>query len=387
MLIVADPEISHVGEAFAEFGELRLLPGRQWDKSAVLDADVLLVRSVTPIDQALLEGSRVRFVGTATSGVDHVDLEYLASRGTAFASAPGCNAGAVADYVTSAVLAWSQERGVSLKGLSAGVIGCGRIGSRVIRRLGALGLECIENDPPLQEQSGASRYRALAETLKADIVSLHVPLTCGARHPTWRLLRAEQLERMKPDGLLINTARGGVVDEQALIRCLRRHPKRAAVIDCWEREPYIDPEVLGRVRWGTPHIAGYTQEAKRRATQMLYQALCVHLNVRAHDGSWTSGNRRSPPIEIADDWDDEQALRGAVFSCYDVRADALALRALAKRAPAVRAQAFDALREEYRPRHEFSVSRVNLQKEKTALAAVLSALDFQVHYRGKQAVE
>lgn len=382
MLIVADPEIYGVVEVFESLGELRLVPGRQWDKSAVADADVLLVRSTTRIDRELLEGSRVGFVGTATSGVDHVDQEYLASRRIAFASAAGSNAGAVADYVISAVLAWSEQRELSLEGLSAGVIGCGRIGSRVVHRLAALGLQCLEHDPPLSETDGSTRYRTLEEALRTDIVTLHTPLTCEGKHATRGLLNAQRLQLLKEDALLINTARGGIVDEKALTLWLQQHPQGGAVVDCWENEPFIDEHLLRQVSWGTAHIAGYTEDAKRAATETLLQALCAHLNVQARRvRSRTVGASAPPAIEIGSDVDDSRALRATVFSCYDVRVDARTLRALSGLPPAQLAKAFDDLRAGYRPRREFSAYRVRLDKNRTDLARMLSCLGFQVRDR------
>jgi len=379
VLIVADPEIYGVADAFGSLGKLRLVPGRQWDKNAVIDADVLLVRSITHIDHELLEGSRVSFVGTATSGVDHVDQEYLRSRRIAFASAAGSNAGAVSDYVISAVLAWAEQRGLSLKGLRAGVIGCGRIGSRVAHRLAALGLQCLAHDPPLSEGDGCMRYRTLEEALQADIVTLHVPLTSEGRHATWALLNAQRLRLLKQDALLINTARGGIVDEKALTRWLQQHPEGEAVVDCWQDEPFVDEYLLRQVSLGTAHIAGYSEDAKRAAGEMLFQALCAHLNVQTCSvRSRTVGASAPPAIEIGSDVDDSQALRTAVFRCYDVRVDAHALRAFSGQPSAQRAKAFDDLRAEYRPRREFSAYRVRLDKNRTDLARMLSGLDFQV---------
>ncbi|MGH8651962.1 MAG: 4-phosphoerythronate dehydrogenase [Gammaproteobacteria bacterium] len=379
MLIVADPEIYGVADAFGSLGELRLRAGRTWDKSAVADADVVLVRSTTRINRDLIEGSRVRFVGTSTSGIDHVDQEYLRSRRIAFARAAGSNAGAVSDYVISAVLAWAKQRGLSLKGLRAGVIGCGRIGSRVVHRLAALGLECLEYDPPLSEGDGCMRYRTLEEALQADIVTLHVPLTREGRHATWALLNAQRLRLLKQDALLINTARGGIVDEKALTRWLQQHPEGGAVVDCWQDEPFIDEHLLRQVSLGTAHIAGSSEDAKRAASEMLLQALCAHLNVQACSvRSRTVGASAPPAIEIGSDVDDNQALRAAVFRCYDVRADAHALRASSGHPFAQRAKAFDDLRAQYRPRHEFSAYRVRLDKNRTDLARMLSCLGFQV---------
>lgn len=280
------------------------------------------------------------------------------------------------------MIAWAEQRELSLKGLSAGVIGCGRIGSRVVHRLRALGVECLEHDPPLSEVDGSMRCRTLEEALRADLVTLHAPLTREGRHATWGLLTAQRLQLLKRESLFINTARGGIVDEKALTRWLRQHAEGGAAVDCWENEPFIDEHLLRQVRWGTAHIAGYSEDAKQAATEMLLHALCAHLKVQAPPVQLRAGDDHVPPaIEIGSDVDDTQAVRAAVFSCYDVRVDAQALRALSGLRPVQLAKAFDDLRAGYGPRREFSAYRVILDKNRADLARVLSSLGFQVRDR------
>ena len=377
MRIIADPNIAYVRDAFAALGELRLASGRDWTPEIARDADLLLVRSVTRVDAALLEGSRVRFVGTATSGVDHIDLEYLSHKGIAFAAAPGSNATAVAEYVLSAVLVLAQERGDSLTGMTAGIIGCGHVGARVTDLLGALGVECIINDPPLQELTGDVKYRTLDEALSAHVVSLHVPLTASGSHPTVNLIGLDELTRMRNDAILINTARGGVVDEPALRTLLTRRPGMAAVIDCWCHEPDIDVELLRRAAIGTPHIAGYSDDAKLRATEMLYQSVCEFLSVPTE---WqppaAADTLRTLCLDEAET--DEDLLRRAVFACYDARDDHRALAEIDGLPLAERGQHFDALRAHYRTRREFSAVEVLAPSDRPAFRALLRALGFGV---------
>ncbi|MGH8533270.1 MAG: 4-phosphoerythronate dehydrogenase [Gammaproteobacteria bacterium] len=377
MRIIADPNIACVRDAFAALGELRLVSGRDWTPAIARDADLLLVRSVTRVDAALLEGSRVRFVGTATSGVDHIDLEYLSHKGIAFAAAPGSNATAVAEYVLSALLALAQERGDSLAGMTAGIIGYGQVGARVARMLGALGIECIINDPPLQELTGAAQYRSLDEALSAHVVSLHVPLTASGFHPTANLIGLDEMTRMRDDAILINTARGGVLDEPALRTLLMPRPRMAAVIDCWCHEPDIDVELLRRAAIGTPHIAGYSEAAKLRATEMLYQSVCEFFSVPTE---W------QPPaaadtlrtLFLDEAATDEDLLRRAVFACYDPRDDHRALAKIDGLPLAERGRHFDALRAQYRTRREFSAVAVLAPSDRLAFRAVLRALGFGV---------
>ncbi|MDQ3564082.1 MAG: 4-phosphoerythronate dehydrogenase [Pseudomonadota bacterium] len=377
MRIIADPNIAYVGDAFASLGDLCVVPGRDWTPEIARDADLLLVRSVTRVDAALLEGSRVRFVGTATSGVDHIDLEYLSRKGIAFAAAPGSNATAVAEYVLSALLILAEQRGAVLKGMTAGIIGCGHVGARVTDLLGALGVECIIHDPPLQELTGEVKYRTLDDALSAHVVSLHVPLTASGSHPTVNLIGLEEFTRMRNDAILINTARGGVIDEPALRTLLMRRPRMAAVIDCWCHEPDIDVELSRRAAIGTPHIAGYSDDAKLRATEMLYQSVCEFLSVPTE---WqppvAADTMRTLCLDEAET--DEDLLRRAVFACYDPRDDHRALAEIDGLPLAERGPHFDALRAHYRARREFSAVEVLAPSDRPAFRALLRALGFGV---------
>ena len=216
MKIIADENIPCVEQAFASLGEVGLLPGRDMQRDQVRDADILLVRSVTRVDQALLEGSNVRFVGSATIGFDHVDRDYLTQQGIGFSTAPGCNATSAAEYVVSALMAISDKKNISLSGKSAGIIGCGNVGSRVRSKLAALGMTCKVNDPPLAASGDHAAFVELEEALQADIVTLHVPLSNSGLHPTYHLVDATAMQKLKPGAVLVNTSRGAVVDNHAL---------------------------------------------------------------------------------------------------------------------------------------------------------------------------
>jgi erythronate-4-phosphate dehydrogenase len=379
MKILADPNIAFVQEAFAELGEVRLVPGRAWTAAQVRDADILLMRSVTRVDEGLLEGSRVRFVGTATSGIDHVNRDYLKRRGIAFAYAPGSNANSVAEYVVSAILALARERGWGLSHMTAGIIGYGHVGSRVARLLETVGIDCVLNDPPLKDLTAEARFLELDKVIGADIVSLHVPLTQDGSYPTLRLLDERWLARMKPNALLINTARGGVVDEGALIEQLDKRPSMTAVVDCWAHEPAIDTGLVARVSLGTPHIAGYSFDGKVTATERLYRAVCRYFGLHPKQPRQIA----SPPIKIielgfADDDNAADSLRRAVLACYDVRRDAKALKQLLSLPEEKRPGYFDELRRHYPLRREFNRTRVIIPAHRPELATTLRALGFQV---------
>jgi erythronate-4-phosphate dehydrogenase len=377
MKVVADTNIPFAKEAFAGFGEVDLVPGRELRREQVRDADILLVRSVTRVDAALLEGSRVGFVGTATSGTDHIDQDYLLQRGIAFASAPGSNARSVAEYVLAAVLVLIEERGRRLEDITAAIVGCGQVGTRVAELLTAAGVRCLLNDPPLKDLTGESCFHDLDEALSADIITLHVPLTTTGKHPTYRLFDESVLSRLKPDAILINTARGGVVNEEALLRRLKQQPAMTAVVDCWADEPNINPELLDRVALGTPHIAGYSFDGKLRATEMLYQAACRHYGMAA---DWQLPVQvQAGPLQFPDGMSDADILRQAVLACYDAREDAAAFKRAMAEGAEERGVRFDALRRNYRQRREFCAYDARLPLSRDLAARTLRRMGFKVN--------
>src|SRR5690606_5779011 len=278
MLILADENMPLVREAFAPLGEVRTVNGRHMQPDEIRDADVLLVRSVTRIDESLLKHSRVRFVGTATIGTDHIDTEYIRERGIAMASAPGSNANAVVDYVLSALCALDDTLERLSAGGAVGVIGLGNVGSRVVARLQSLRIDCIGFDPLLPAQPGLS-CASLEELLAADVVCCHAPLTRDGAFPSLHMLDAAHLQQLRPGAVLLNAGRGGVIDGSALSRLLQFRDDVRVVLDVWEGEPAIDCDLLARVTLGTPHIAGYSLDGKIAGTRMMLEACCRYFDV------------------------------------------------------------------------------------------------------------
>ncbi|KXS48672.1 MAG: erythronate-4-phosphate dehydrogenase, partial [Marinobacter sp. T13-3] len=282
MLIVADENIPLLESFFTDIGEIRRVAGRHMTADDVRDADVLLVRSVTPVGPELLEGSRVRFVGTATIGTDHVDVDWLKEQGIGFSAAPGCNANSVVEYVLS-VLSLHAERCGLADGneLSVGIVGVGNVGGCLARRLQRLGFKVLLCDPPRAEAEGAEgpEFASLEEVLKCDVISLHTPLTREGSHPTYHMLDESRLSQLISNQLLINSGRGEVIDNQALKARLTQDNAPSVALDVWENEPGIDPELVDAVWLATPHIAGYSLEGKVRGTEMIYQALSHYLGL------------------------------------------------------------------------------------------------------------
>ena len=360
-------------EAFGALGEIVFVPGRQMDAAIVRDADLLLVRSVTPVNAALLEGSRVKFVATATIGTDHVDLDYLQSHGIGFTSAAGSNANSVAEYVVAAMLELADRHKFRLRGKTLGVVGVGNVGSRVVQFAEALGLRVLPNDPPRQRAEKLAHFVSLKQILaEADIITTHVPLTRQGADATFHLLDKEQLaalEARRP--ILINTARGPVIDNKALLKAIDGERVGGVVLDVWENEPNILPELLDVVDIGTPHIAGYSFDGKANGAQMIYEAACKFF------GTPPAWKPSMPPPEVplielsvSSGEDDEEILRRAIRRVYDIRADDAALRA--------NIRAFDKLRAEYPVRREFFNTKLIPNGASNALRSKLAALGFKL---------
>lgn len=346
MKIIADANMPGL-ELFSRHGTVVKVDGRSIDPATVKDADILLVRSVTRVDEALLADSAVRFVGSATIGTDHVDLEWLAKTGRHFAHAPGCNARAVAEYVLQALLLVCQRQGRSAATMSVAVIGMGNVGSRVARWLAALGLKVRACDPLLKEQGVETGFalEPVESVLDCDVISVHVPLTRNGPCPTWHLLDKNRLSVMGPEKILINTCRGAVVDNSALLALLKAGQGPASVLDVWEDEPRVPAELLDRVVLGSPHIAGYSAQGKENGTRMVYEAFC----------RWSGLAAPLPGIEEALpalrlDVTDEAGLLALLQTAYSLPEDFRRLQESLENADP--AWAFDQLRKQYPFRQE-----------------------------------
>lgn len=277
MKIIVEANIPYIKGLLEPFGDVLYLPAAEMTADAVRDADALFVRTRTRCDAGLLGGSRVRFIATATIGTDHIDLAWCRQEGIDVANAPGCNAPAVAQYVHSVV---GHCFDGNVRGLTLGVVGVGHVGSIVARWGERLGMRVLRCDPPRQRREG-SGFVSLEEIAReADVVTLHTPLTRTDADATWHLAGREFLEEASRCRLLINSARGGIVDEAALLAALdgRRFAAKVA-IDCWESEPRVNPQLLGKAFVATPHIAGYSAEGKQRATAMALEAFERHYGV------------------------------------------------------------------------------------------------------------
>ena len=352
MRILADENITRVRECFESYGEVVTVAGRTITPEMLRDFDVLLVRSVTRVDASLLAKSHCRFVGTATSGIDHIDVDALQAAGIKLAWARGCNAISVVDYVFSALAALSLSSGVDWLTRSFGIVGCGQIGSALARRLVALGAPVKIYDPFLPESHEmAGHFRSFEEVLEQDIISLHVPLTCDGPFPTFHMMDANALAHIGDAAVLINAARGAVIDNKLLQKWLQDRPQQQVVLDAWEHEPGIALELLPRVNLGTPHIAGYSQQGKLQGTHMVLESFCEHfgLSLPATPDSLISEKKLLEPIKTEDA---ALQLNQLLLAAYDIRKDHAAMLTLSS--STAHATDFDLLRKRYPVRHEFS---------------------------------
>lgn len=359
MKIVADRNIPEVAAAFADLGEVRLLPDREIGPQHLRDCRCLVVRSVTRVDAALLAGSAVEFVATATIGTDHVDLEYLAGARIGFANAAGCNAEAASEYVIAGLFALASMRGFDPFARRAGIVGLGNVGSRVAAKLEALGIGILCCDPPLAARGERSRAYVDLDTLlrDCDLLSLHVPLTRDGAHPTHHLLNVQRIDSLRDGCVLINAARGEVVDNTALLETLRRRNDLAVFLDTWEGEPAISRELLASVDLATPHIAGYSVEGRLRGTQMALDAACAHFGLRS---GWQLAQCLPPPRQLRPSAavSRHEAWHNLLRDHWDIGRDDAALRAGADLPDAARGELFDSLRRVYPDRLEYSRCRV-----------------------------
>ncbi len=379
MHIVADENIPLLDEFLAGFGRLTRLPGRLIDHTSVSDADVLLVRSVTRVSATMLAGTPVRFVGTCTIGTDHLDLAGLAAAGIEVASAPGCNARGVVEYVLSCLLTLSERSASAWQDRTIGIIGVGEVGGRLATTLQALGIRCLLCDPPRAER-GEQGFVSLDELLgQSDVISCHVPLTSSGAHATRHLLDEQRLRALRPGTWLINSSRGPVIDNTALSRVLQQRSDLLVALDVWETEPLVDPQLAARCALATPHIAGYSLDGKLRGTAQIYQALCRFLDVPVT----LSLDQLAPRIG-AGEWRVEPGtppgwlLARALRQVYDVRDDDARLRAMLGRAASEQAsrEGFDRLRKDYPLRRECNLLRIRTAASEPQVARRLLAAGF-----------
>lgn len=369
--ILVDENMPYAQTLFSELGEVKAVPGRPIPEQELIDADALMVRSITKVNESLLGNTPVKFVGTATAGFDHIDTEWLSTANIGFSSAPGCNAIAVVEYVFSSLLLLAERDNFDLRDKTVGIIGVGNVGGRLAARLSAWGVKTLLCDPPRAAKGDDELFVSFEDVLKqADVITFHTPLNMSGEYKTFHLMDETGLAKLRDGIILINASRGEVVDNKALLSVLNRGKKMSVILDVWEPEPDLDTALLALVDIGTPHIAGYTLEGKARGTTQVYEAYCQFLG----KSSQISLSSLLPKPDINQLTFNgkltQNQLKRLVHLVYDVRRDDAALRAVA----GVTGE-FDKLRKNYQERREWSSFEVICDDEQTA--SKLNALGFK----------
>lgn len=318
MKIVVDDKIPYIRETICQLAdEVVFLSGAAITADDVKDADVLVVRTRTRCNQQLLEGSKVQLVVTATIGYDHIDTHWLDKAGIRWTNCPGCNSGSVAQYVESTLLLLEQKKGLSLRQSTIGIVGCGHVGSKVKAVAERLGMRVFVCDPPLASTPSplTSHFVSLDEIERnSDIITFHVPLTKEGDYATWHLANDDFFHRLSRVPYIINTSRGEVVDNKALLLAIEEGRVRDAIIDVWENEPHPDATLLDKVFIGTPHIAGYSADGKTNADNMVIDAICQqfglsHPGIIAPPALPKDFHYTGNPLELYNPMDDSQKLK------------------------------------------------------------------------------
>lgn len=318
MKLVIDDACYAYTKIFANFGDITALAGRDINAETVQDAEVLIVRSRTKVNQALLEGSAVKFVGSTVAGLDHVDQDYLQDNGITFFSAQGCNSMAVAEFVISTIVNLADELDFDYHSKTLGIIGVGNVGSRLAAKADLMGIKTLLNDPIRQENKHLPHFVDLNTALSADIVTFHTPLTKDGKHPSYQLLNADNFHCITDNTILFNAARGGVIDEEIW----EQTQTKVNVIDCWENEPNINQNLQKSAYLASPHIAGHSVDAKFMGSFMVYEALCDFLGEAPNEDIQNLINPGILSVE-------KDTLKETLNAIYDFKQDTTAIADIA----------------------------------------------------------
>lgn len=374
MKIVCDNKIPFLRGVLEPYAEVVYMPGKETTPELVKDADAIITRTRTVCNESLLKGSAVKVIATATIGFDHIDTDWCEANGIIWRNAPGCNSWSVKQYISSVLVALAQKHGFSLEGKTLGVVGVGNVGSKVAVAARALGMKVLLNDPPRARKEGQEGFVSLDELMAgSDIITLHVPLSKDGEDATWHLFDGDRIASMGKEQILINSSRGPVVDNKALKAALQAGSIKAAVLDVWEGEPELDPELIALLDITTPHIAGYSADGKANGTMASVRTVAEILGLPLTD--WTPSGVPAPEQNLEFEIDAqgkscEEVLREAVLYTYDVREDSDRLR----NAP----ELFEKLRGDYQIRREPSAFSLVLKSGTAQEVEALEAIGFKV---------
>jgi erythronate-4-phosphate dehydrogenase len=370
--IVSDDKIPFLKGTLEPYAEITYLPGSKITAADVADADAIITRTRTKCNAALLENSKVKFIGTATIGFDHIDYQWVEGMGIGWTNAPGCNSGSVKQYMAAAFSLLIKEKGVSLKGKTIGIVGVGNVGKKVAEVAKAFGMNVLLNDPPRQRAEGGNFVSFDEVVAKSDIITFHTPLNREGEDKTYHLFNKSLISKLKRGVVICNTCRGEVIETEALKEALQQGVVSEAIIDVWENEPSIDLQLLDNVFIATPHIAGYSLDGKANGTAMVVQALSKHFDLPLKD--WFPATIPAPEqseirVEVLQR-SVEQMLADVVLHTYPIRRDDKTLRQSV--------ETFEDQRGSYPLRREFEAYAVINQDLPVDLTQVWTDLGFTV---------
>jgi erythronate-4-phosphate dehydrogenase len=372
MKIVIDDRIPFIKGVLEPYADVVYLPGVAC--TSVHDADALIIRTRTKCGKNTLQGSSVKFIATATIGFDHIDAGWCTANGIAWTNAPGCNSGSVCQYIAASLAVLAERHGFSFGDICLGVVGVGNVGSKVARLGQALGMRVLLNDPPRARKGEDKPFVSLDELVqRSDIISLHVPLNRAGEDNTFHLFDESLLRRLRPDTILINSSRGEVTDNRALKNVLKAQALKAAILDVWENEPNIDPELLSLLDLATPHIAGYSADGKANGAAMSVQALSRFFGLPLTE--WQPDNIPLPAQTLQCRIDGagktaQQCVCKAIAHSYPIWEDDGRLR----QSP----ESFEQQRGEYPVRREFEAYTVQLENAPAGADEQLIKLGFKL---------
>ena len=374
MKIICDNKIPFLKGVLEPFAQVVYLPGKETTPEVVRDADALITRTRTKCNEALLKGSQVQVIATATIGFDHIDTAWCDRNGIFWENAPGCNSGSVQQYIASVLVTLARKYGFRLADKTLGVVGVGHVGRKVARIASLLGMKVLLNDPPRARKEGPEGFVGLDELCaQSDLITVHVPLQREGEDATWHLFDRARLESLRPDQILINSSRGPVVDNAALKDVLLSGGLKAAVLDVWEGEPDLDPGLVAALALSTPHIAGYSADGKANGTSAAVQTVSRTLGLPL--ATWEVEEIPAPPQALSFTVEAagkslQDVLTEAVLHTYDVSQDSNALRGALDQ--------FERLRGDYPVRREFPAFTVSLKDGTPEMAERLKAIGFKV---------
>jgi erythronate-4-phosphate dehydrogenase len=373
MKVIIDNKIPYIQGALEPFAEVIYLPGKDTTAEIAKDADAIITRTRTKCNEELLAGSTVKMIATATIGYDHIDTKWCEANGIEWTNAPGCNSWSVVQYVMAGLYTLALEKKMELEGMTIGIIGAGNVGSKVAKYCQLIGMNVLVNDPPRQRAEGNDGFVSLDEIQeKAEIITIHTPLTYEGADKTFHLIDEKFIDSCNNDFFLINAARGEVTDTHAVLTALKFGKIREAIIDCWEKEPEIDLELLEHTFISTPHIAGYSRDGKANGTSMSIRAISKKFGLGIDN--WECSNVELPEktlIEIdGTGKTDQEVIAEAILFTYPILEDSNRLKFYPR--------AFEKQRGDYPIRREFPSFTIQANNIGPKVKNTLRDLGFQL---------